>query len=192
MSEDEEFKSSTFMKKMPEDGDCFYNSIVNAFLLSNDDVRNYDQIISEKEDDGIAALRRTVAMAITEEIYKQFKSFGEAGLYDYKFMSSIDSLISLRKQIMLSGSDVGPRESIWANEFEIEVVCNSLQICCLIYDTSSKNKFIKVGKPEDRFVIVCKTGDHYNLLYGKEEDGMKRGIQSRRHLSRRALRKWKI
>ena len=47
-------------------------------------------MIKEEGDDGTVALRRTVAKAVTEEMFNNFKSYQEAELYDYQFMSSID------------------------------------------------------------------------------------------------------
>ena len=87
----EDNKGSAGLKLIPS-----YRAVVEAFLMTEDDVRNYENVTKEEGDDGTVALRRTAAKAVTEEILNNFKSYQEAELYDYQFMSSINSVEELR------------------------------------------------------------------------------------------------
>ena len=58
-------KGSAGLKLIPSDGDCFYRAVVEAFLMNEDDVRNYEDVTKEEGDDGTVALRRTAAKAVT-------------------------------------------------------------------------------------------------------------------------------
>ena len=60
---------------IPSDGDCFYRAVVEAFLMNEEDVRNYKTVTKEEGDDGTVALRRTAAKAVTQEIFNSFKSY---------------------------------------------------------------------------------------------------------------------
>ena len=187
-------KRSAGLKLIPSDGDCFYRSVVEAFLMNEDDVRNYENVTKEEGDDGTVALRRTAAKAVTEEIFNNFKSYQEAELYDYQFMSSINTVEELRELIMVSGLKVGSKKCLWANEFEIRAVCDALDICCLILDMDNKNqasKHVKVGKARDKFIILKRSGEHYSLVYRREVEGGK-GVVSRNHLTETAFRSWNI
>ena len=162
--------------------------------MNEDDVRNYENVTKEEGDDGTVALRRTAAKAVTEEIFNNFKSYQEAELYDYQFMSSINSVEELRELIMVSGLKVGSKKCLWANEFEIRAVCDALDICCLILDMDTKDqasKHVKVGKARDKFIILQRSGEHYTLVYRREVEGGK-GVVSRKHLTETAFRSWNI
>ena len=186
---------SAGLKLIPSDGDCFYRAVVEAFLMDEDDVRNYEGVIHVDGDDGTAALRRTAAMAVTEETFNNFKLCQEAELEDYQFMSAIDSVEELRDLIMVSGFQVGSKKCLWANEFEIQAVCDALNICCLILDMDTKDpstsKHVKVGESRERFIILQRSGEHYSLVYRREENGGK-GVQKREHLTKTAFNSWKI
>ena len=62
---DKDNKGSAGLKMIPSDGDCFYRAVVEAFLMHEDDVRNYENVTKEEGDDGTVALRRTAAKAVT-------------------------------------------------------------------------------------------------------------------------------
>ena len=128
----------TNLKDIPKNGDCFYQSVVEAFLMDGDDVRNYDNVATEGDEEGTLALRRTAAMAVTEEIFQNFQLYNKAELHDFQFMTSVDSVEDLQQLILVSGMKVGPNKCLWANEFEIQAVCEALNICCLILDMDTK------------------------------------------------------
>ena len=187
-------RRSAGLKLIPSDGDCFYRAVVEAFLMNEDDVRNHETVTKEEGDDGTAALRRTAAKAVTEEIFNSFKSYQEAELYDFQFMSSINSVEELRELIMVSGLKVGSKKCLWANEFEIRAVCDALDICCLILDMDTKDqasKHVKVGQARDKFIILQRSGEHYSLVYRREVEGG-RGVVGRNHLTKTAFRSWNI
>merc|ERR1712240_488345 len=117
------FKVKTCKKIIPSDGDCFYRAVVEAFKLNGDDVRNYETVFTETHDEGVISLRRTAAMGLTEEVFQDFRTYKKAGLKDYKFMTGVASMEKLKNLMMLSGLKVGPKKCLWANEFEIGVVC---------------------------------------------------------------------
>ena len=113
--------------------------LVEAFLMDGDDVRNYDSVATEGDEEGALALRRTAAMAVTEEIFQNFQLYSKAELRDFHFMTSVDSVEDLQQLILESGMKVGPTKCLWANEFEIQAVCEALDICCLILDMNTKD-----------------------------------------------------
>ena len=116
-----------------------------------------------------------------------------AGLLDYQFMSEMDNLKKLQEKMLLSGREVGVVNCLWANEFEISVVCHVLHICCLVWDCSAKkeeDRLVKVGRERERFIILKKVGEHYNLIYREDEDGRTRGIFAREELSEETLGFW--
>ena len=187
---------SACLKFIASNGDCFYQAVVEAFLMNGDDVRNYENVDKRDGDDGALALRRTAAKAVTEEIFQNFQVFKEAGLDDFQFMTNMDSVEEVRDLIMVSGLKVGSRKCLWANEFEIRAVCKALDICCLILDMDTKDpssKHVKVGEASDKFVILHRSGEHYSLLYRREKEGNQaKGVVGRKDLTRMAKNNWKI
>ena len=105
----------------------------------------------------------------------------------------MENLKKLHEKMMLSGREVGVGNCLWANEFEISVVCQILQICCLVWDCSAKkeeDRLVKVGREREGFIILKKVGEHYNLIYRQDEDGRTRGIFAREELSEETLCFW--
>ena len=163
----------TCLKAIPSNGDCFYQAIVEAFLMNGDDIRNYDKVVTEEGDEGALALRRTAAMAVTEEMFENFQIYENAGLEDFQFMSSMESLDDVRELIMVSGLKVGSKKCFWANEFEIRAVCEALNICCLIMDIDTKDpssKYVKVGMAREKFIILHRSGEHYSLVFKSHKE----------------------
>ena len=160
---------------MDPTGDCFYEAIVTAFNMHNTDVRDYRGVVQEDTDDKVKALRRTAANFLTQEVFQKFQMSHTAGLVDYKFMSELDTIEKLQEKMLMSGKEVGLGNCIWANEFEISVVCQVLHICCLIWDCSARkevDRLVKVGEEMDQFIILKRVGDHYTLIFKEgEEEG---------------------
>ena len=180
------------LKRMGSTGDCFYEAIVTAFNMENKDVRDYDDVVKEATDDKVKALRRTAAMFLTEEVFQKFQMSHSAGLVDYKFMSEMDSIEKLQEKMILSGREVGIMNCLWANEFEIRVVCQALHVCCLVWDCSARkevDRLVKVGEEVEQFIILKKVGEHYNLIY-REEEGERHGVFTKEDLSEEALQFW--
>ena len=162
--------------------------------MDGDDVRNYDNVTTEDDEEGVLALRRTAAMAVTDEIFKNFQLYNKAELYDFNFMANVDSVEDLQHLIMVSGMKVGSRKCLWANEFEIQAVCEALDICCLILDVDTKDptsKYVKVGLSRERFVILHRSGEHFSLVY-KKNTYKDKGVVSLEDLTTRARDNWKI
>ena len=187
-------KQITSLKDIPKNGDCFYQAVVEAFLMDGDDVRNYDNVATEGDEEGALALRRTAAMAVTEEIFQNFQLYNKAKLHDFNFMTSVDSVEDLQQLILVSGMKVGPNKCLWANEFEIQAVCEALDICCLILDMDTKDsssKYIKVGLSRERFIVLHRSGEHYSLVY-KKGTFKDRGVVGLEDLTKKARDNWKI
>ena len=175
----------TYLKTIPSNGDCFYQAVVEAFLMNGDDIRNYDKVVTKEGDEGALALRRTAAMAVTDEMYENFQMYKNAGLEDFQFMSSMESLDDVRDLIMVSGLKVGSKKCLWANEFEIRAVCEALDICCLIMDIDTKDpssKYVKVGMAREKFIILHRSGEHYSLVYRNGEES-KKGVVEMKDLT---------
>ena len=186
---------NNLMKKIEPTGDCFYDCIVTAFDMEEKDVREFSDVIKDEKDDKVKALRRTAAMSLTPEMFESFKMSHQAGLKDYSFMSEMNSLKMLQEKMMESGREVGAGNSLWANEFEINAVCRVLHICCLVWDSSARketDKLLRVGEEAKEFIIVKKVGEHYNLLYREDENGIERGVFTRNDLSEEALGYWGV
>ena len=145
-------KGSAGLKLIASNGDCFYLAVVEAFLMNGDDVRNNENVVKEDGDDGVLALRRTASVAVTEEMFQNFRLYQEAGLEDFQFMDNMNSVQEVRDLIMVSGLKVGSKKCLWANEFEIRTVCEALDICCLILDLDTKDpssKHVKMGEARE-------------------------------------------
>ena len=184
---------TTCLKVIPSNGDCFYQAVVEAFMMNGDDVRKYDKVGAMDGDEGALALRRTAAMAVTEEMFENFKMYNEAGLQDFEFMSSMDTLDDVRDLIVVSGLEVGSKKCLWANEFEIRAVCEALDICCLILDMDTKDpssKYLKVGLAREKFIILHRSGEHYSLVFKSGEE--RKGVVGMKELTRGARANWKI
>ena len=194
-SDDADSSSShlTSLKPIPGNGDCFYQCIVEAFLMDGVDVRDHGNVAAEDNEEGALALRRIAAMAVTEEMFQNFQLYNKADLDDFQFMSGVDNLDELREMIMVSGKEAGPKKCLWANEFEIEAVCKALDICCLILDMDTKDtssKYAKVGLSREKFIVLHRSGEHYSLVFKK---GVKnKGVVGLEDLTMRARINWKI
>lgn len=189
-------KIKSYLKGIPSNGDCFYQAVVEAFKMNGDDVKNYNNVVSMTDDEGALALRRTAAIAVTEEVFQEYKMYQQAGLEDFEFMSDIKTLEQLRELILVSGMNVGSKKCVWANEFEISAVCEALDVCCLILDMDARNhitsKYIKVGLSRKKFIVLHKHGEHYSLVYKKGKNNMDKGVMVLEDLTRRAIIDWKI
>merc|ERR1711931_554895 len=102
-----------------------------------------------------------------------------AGLKDFSFMKKCQNVEDLRERLLVTGSGAGAGQCLWANEFEIGVVCSALRIVCLIIDNQAKetgNRFVRVGelgeeekvdlrKKKERFIILQRSRrEHYDLV----------------------------
>merc|ERR1712098_183172 len=134
------------------------------------------------DDTQAMALRRTASMAVNQEVFQSFSMFHLAGLADFNFMKKCSSLLDLRERLLVSGVGSGAGQCVWANEWEIGVVCTALNIVCLIIDNQAKekeNRFIRVGegggRGKTRFVILQRSRrEHYDLvlIQGDEKLGL--------------------
>ena len=189
-------ESLAALKTIASNGDCFYQAVVEAFLINGDDVLNYEDVVKIDGEDGASALRRTAAVAVTEDLFNDFKLYQEAGLEDFQFMASMDTVEEVRDKILVSGLKVGSKHCLWANEFEIRAVCKALDICCLILDFDTKDiasKYVRVGEAREKFVVLQRSGEHYSLVYRREaEGGTALGVVERKDLAGTAKKNWKI
>ena len=93
------------MKNIKPQGDCFYDAISDAFSSVDVDVRDCANIIAEPGDSKPMALRRTAAMAVSDEIFQNFKMFFEAGLPDFNFMRRCKTAEDLKQRLLVSGQE---------------------------------------------------------------------------------------
>ena len=93
------------MKSIKPQGDCFYDAISTAFSSVDIDVRDHANIIVEPGDSESMALRRTAAMAVSDEIFQNFKMFLEAGLPDFNFMRRCKTVEDLKQRLLVSGKE---------------------------------------------------------------------------------------
>merc|ERR550517_622599 len=100
-----------------------------------------------------------------------FSYFFVLGLADFSFMKRIRSVNDLKDRLLVSGKGgAGAGHCMWANEWEIGVVCRKLGLTCLVLDQQAKDpdhRFVKVGEPDDgrewRFVMLQRSRrEHYN------------------------------
>jgi len=168
---------------MKPTGDCFYEAIGTAFSTVREDVRDCEAIHIEDEDTQAMALRRTAAMSVTQDVFQSFSMFHLAGLPDFNFMKRVRSLVDLQSRLLVTGAGAGAGQCLWANEWEIGLVCSKLNIVCLIIDNQAKekeNRFVRVGeggrgsdknKGKTRFVILQRSRrEHYDLVYTEGQE----------------------
>jgi len=79
---------------------------------------------------------------VTSNLFDDMKMYCEAGLEEYHYMQSIESVEELKKLLDLSGYDVGPGKCIWADHFAIQSLSTLLSLVILIVDEQSID-----GKP---------------------------------------------
>lgn len=184
------------VKAIQPSGDCFYEAIGDAFTSVNEDVRDVEKVQVEDDDDQAMALRRTVAMAVTEEVFQSFSMFHLAGLADFNFMRRCKTVCDLQSRLLVSGVGAGAGQCLWANEWEIGVVCKALNIVCLIIDNQAKdkeNRFVRVGRNRKgtRFVILQRSRrEHYDLVLIQGEEKM--GLFTIEELSDSVKKLWNL
>ena len=93
------------VKNIKPTGDCFYEAISVAFKSIGVDVRDSAGVTAETDDSESMALRRTAAMAVSEEVFQNFQMFHEAGLPDFSFMRRCKSVEDLRHRLLVSGAE---------------------------------------------------------------------------------------
>ena len=176
-----------------DNGDCFYEAIVEAFRMDGVDIQDHCPLTSSPTFTGVKALRLSVSQAVTQEVFENFKLFNEAGLSDYSFMKRVNSMSKLKEVLAITGAEAGPKNCIWANDWEINTVTQILGITCLIIDLDSRmeSRFVKVGSSTEKFVILEKQRSHYSLYY-KQQAGSRKGVQELADLTQEAKVYWKL
>jgi len=185
------------LKSIPPSGDCFYEAVAFAHETVFEDLRDVDKVTSEPGDDPAMALRRTAANSVDQEVFSNFAMYHEAGLPDFSFMRRCRDIEALRDRLLVPGKGAGAGHCLWANEFEIGVICKALNINCLILDLEAReknNRFVKVGEEgeEDgkktRYVLLQRSRrEHYNLVI---RQGI--GLFSKDQLSENMKTSWQI
>jgi len=191
------------VKSIKPSGDCFYEAVAAAFSSVKEDVRDYEDVFVEDDDDQAMALRRTAAMAVNEEVFQNFSMYHVAGLKDFSFMKKCENVSDLRDRLLVTGSGAGAGQCLWANEFEIGAVCAALRIVCLIIDNQAKetgNRFVRVGelgeeeimkKRKERFVILQRSRrEHYDLVVSQGEETL--GLFTKDELPDSARKLWQL
>ena len=114
------------VKAIKPSGDCFYEAIAAAFSSIKEDVRDYEDVCVEDDDDQAMALRRfviimkylqnihqkvslsrTAASAVNEEVFESFSMFHLAGLKDFSFMKKCQNVGDLRARLLVTGVGAG-------------------------------------------------------------------------------------
>lgn len=140
------------------DGDCFYQSIAQAFSHTKT----------------VAGLREIVASAAVEDTLDLLRAINLAHISGYEWISKCDSLDALRNMLRLCSGQDKTRPCIWADDFAVLSVANALQLLILIFDekcTDNCSKFVKILPGdnivtfETNVVMLQRTRrEHYNLL----------------------------
>ncbi|XP_023322549.1 uncharacterized protein LOC111696962 [Eurytemora carolleeae] len=161
-------------------GDCLYDCLVEGFRSLNLEIEEFPGVINLPGDSDIQALRRTVSENITDEDFANFQEFFAAGLSDFSFMKRCREKQDLQDRMLVCGKGAGAGHCIWANEFEIGVLCNKLGLSCLIVDmqaSSLDSRFISVqpsSSESEWFILLQRTRrEHYNLIKYQEKALMK-------------------
>ena len=118
------------VKAIKPSGDCFYEAIAAAFSSIKEDVRDYEDVCVEDDDDQATALRRfvlvikisvedpgyflfrTAANAVNEEVFESFSMFHLAGLKDFSFMKKCQNVGDLRARLLVTGVGAGAGQ-VW-------------------------------------------------------------------------------
>jgi len=187
------------VKSIKPSGDCFYQAIVEAYLTLNEDILEHKNIDKEPEDSPAMALRRTAANAVTEEVFNDFSMFHTAGLPDFSFMRRIRTISDLKERMLVTGAGAGAGQCIWANEFEIRIVCTALNIICLILDMQTRDersRYVTVGEVDrkdlcQKFIILQRTRrEHFNLIYSQVDTSL--GLFTFDEISDEVKTLWKL
>ena len=183
------------VKAIKPSGDCFYEAIAVAFTMMSEDVRDCSEIVAEEADSGAMALRRTAAMSVDREVFDTFNMYHQAGLADFHFMRRIRTEADLRQRLLVTGEGAGAGHCLWANEYEMVVVCSALGVTCLIIDQQARqesHRYVKLGKENcQRFIILQRSRrEHYNLVYSQSDEPL--SIFSREELSQTVKTLWKL
>lgn len=70
-----------------------------------------------------------------------------AGLDDYAFMRRLPDAAALRTKLCVSGAESGMTRCVWANDFEITVLCEALGLTALIVDEQARSGSRYVALP---------------------------------------------
>ena len=187
------------VKSIKPSGDCFYQTVVEAYLTLNKDILEHKNIEKEPDETPAMALRRTAANAVDDEVFNDFSMFHAAGLPDFSFMRRVRSTSDLRQRMLVSGAGAGAGQCLWANEFEIRVVSSALNIICLILDMQTRDehsRFVRVGEVDktdlsQKFIILQRTRrEHFNLIYSQTDTCL--GLFSYDEISNEVKALWKL
>jgi len=122
-----------------------------------------------------------------------------AGLPDFSFMRRIRTISDLKERMLVSGAGAGAGQCIWANEFEIRVVCSALNIICLILDMQARDehsRYVTVGEVDrkdlcQKFIILQRTRrEHFNLIYSQVDTSL--GLFTFDEISDEVKTLWKL
>jgi len=203
-----ESESDFSIQHIKASGDCLYDCIIEAFRSVDRNVLESPLLQHESDDGPILALRRTVSQAVTQDIFETFKQFHEAGLPDFGFMRRCREKNSLQDLLLVCGKGgAGAGQCIWANEFEIGVLAERLNLAFLILDMQARelsSRFISVLSPSSssssmskattttsspcEYVILQRTRrEHYNLIKHN-----KKGLLKYQDLPEEVIVKWKV
>jgi len=175
-------------------GDCFYEAIGIALASVGEGVGE------QEGETATAALRRLVAEEVDQEVFDNFMAFHLAGLHDFSFMKRMRCVEDLKDRLQVSGkAGAGAGHCMWANEWEIGVVCRKLALTCLVVDQQAKDpdhRFVKVGEPAEgrqwRYVMLQRSRrEHYNLLVSQLGTS-KLGVFKLDEVSEKIRRLWRI
>jgi len=189
-----EFDDEFSIQYIKPTGDCLYDCLVEGFRSSGHEITLMEGVVPEPGDTDIQALRRTVSGAVSDEDFANFQLFFEAGLPDFVFMRRCKTVQDIKDRLLVTGKGAGAGQCLWANEFEIGVLCRILKLTCLIVDMQARDlnsRFISVSPCDVKstwFIILQRTRrEHYNLIKYRDN-----GVVRIEDLSQEIKDKWKI
>ena len=195
------------VKSILASGDCVYDCLVyllswhytnnisseTAILSSLLQSNNSQSTTTTNTTDKIVipspqSMRDYVANQLTTEQLDMYKMLASAGLEEYSFASSINTLEELQTFAKKSGRQYGAGKCFWADEFALRTISDWLELTLLIVDdqasrsvgsssrkrsrndiedTSSNdtdNRFVFIGSHSQAVILHRTRREHYNAL----------------------------
>ena len=152
-------------------GDCFFECLHLQLPLDGREMSLTD----------VGAMREAVAAAMTQETFEIFRI---ADGYDFmRARGAPGNLEELRSYVRRRGSDTGPGQCFWAEDFAIQTCSSLARVKILIIDdeavsrgsrsgrrrggdTATDGRFVALGEPSRRCVLLHRSRrQHYNPVF---------------------------
>ena len=165
-------------------GDCLYECIMALLSRQNlldESSTKVDAPPQLRASPTSQSLRDHVANRLTQEQFDLYKMYAVAGLDEYRFINSLDTLEDLQTFAKRSGKSNGPGKCFWADEFALRTTSDGLETTLLIVDdessrgggggrsakrrkTSADNRFVHIGNYPNAILLHRSRREHFNAL----------------------------